>query len=149
MRRGRAGRLGAAVGERGSAAIEAVIGVSAFVMLGSMVIAGGRVAITQQAIEASAAEAARVASIARDAGAARSTAEARGLASLANQDVPCTRQTVLVDTTGFAAALGTAAEVHATVICVVDLSDVALPGVPGSLTIERTMSSPIDAYRER
>ncbi|MBL0884853.1 TadE/TadG family type IV pilus assembly protein [Myceligenerans indicum] len=136
-------------GERGSAAIEAVIGVTAFVMLGSMIIAGGRVAITQQAIEAAAAQAAREASIARDPGAAQAAALSRGLASLDNQEVPCTSRSVVVDTTGFAAPLGVPAETEATVTCVVDLSDVSLPGMPGSLTITGTMSSPIDAYRER
>lgn len=144
MRRGTARH-----GERGSAAIEAVIGVSAFVMLGTMIIAGGRVAITQQAVEAAAAEAAREASIARDPGTAQAAARARGLASLDNQEVPCTARDVNVDTRGFSAPLGTAATVEAIVTCDVDLSDVALPGVPGELTITRTMSSPIDSYRER
>ena len=135
-------------GERGSASIEAVIGVTAFVLLGSLVIAGGRVAIANQAIESVAAEAARSASIARTQGEADASAEAGAKASLANQDVRCTTSSVNVDTSGFAAPPGTPAEVTATVSCAVDLSDVALPGVPGAITITKTMSSPIDTYRE-
>lgn len=135
-------------GERGSASIEAVIGVTAFVLLGSLVIAGGRVAIANQAIESVAAEAARSASIARTQSEADASAEVGAKASLANQDVRCTSSSVTVDTSGFAAPPGTPAEVTATVSCDVDLSDVALPGVPGAITITKTMSSPIDTYRE-
>jgi Flp pilus assembly protein TadG len=134
--------------ERGSASIEAVIGVSAFVLLGSLVIAGGRVAIANQAIESVAAEAARSASIARTQGEANASAAAGAAASLANQDIRCSSSSVTVDTSGFASPPGTPASVEATVTCAVDLSDVALPGVPGALTITKTMSSPIDTYRE-
>ncbi|GAA1852003.1 TadE/TadG family type IV pilus assembly protein [Myceligenerans crystallogenes] len=145
-RRGR----GAAVrrAERGSAAIEAVIGITAFVALGSMIIAGGRIAITQQAVEAAAAEAARSASISRDAGTAAVVARDRGLASLENQEVPCLPvPTVVVEVP--VVPLGVSANARATVTCRVDLSDVAIPNFPGSMTIERTMESPIDAYRQR
>jgi Flp pilus assembly protein TadG len=135
-------------GERGSASIEAVIGVSAFVLLGSLVIAGGRVAIANQAIESVAAEAARSASIARTQAEANASAASGAMASLANQDLRCTTSSVTVDTREFASPPGTPASVAATVSCAVDLSDVALPGVPGTLTITKTMSSPIDTYRE-
>ncbi|MFE7506712.1 TadE/TadG family type IV pilus assembly protein [Promicromonospora sp. NPDC057488] len=144
MRRGRR-----APDERGSASIEAVIGVSAFVLLGSLVIAGGRVAIAQASVESAAAEAARSASIARTQMEADSTAASGAAASLANQGLRCGSSSVVVDTSGFAAPPGAPALVSATVSCAVDLSDVALPGVPGALTITRTMSSPIDTYRER
>ncbi|MEU4360758.1 pilus assembly protein [Promicromonospora sp. NPDC023987] len=121
---------------------------SAFVLLGSLVIAGGRVAIANQAIESVAAQAARSASIARTQGEANASAEDGAAASLANQDIRCRTSSVTVDTSGFAAPPGTPASVEATVSCAVDLSDVALPGVPGSITITKTMSSPIDTYRE-
>lgn len=146
------GRRGAGRGrrERGSAAIEAVIGVTAFVMLGTLVIAGGRVAITQQAVQAAAAQAARQASIARDAGAARYAAEQSGLASLDNQEVPCLERDVDVDTDGFFVPIGQPAQVVATVTCTVNLEDVAIPAAGlGTFTIVQTMESPIDAYRER
>jgi hypothetical protein len=45
--------------------------------------------------------------------------------------------------------VGTPASVTATVTCVVNLSDVAIPGLPGTRTITATMSSPLDTYRER
>jgi Flp pilus assembly protein TadG len=135
--------------ERGSATIEAVIGVPAFLLFVLLIIAAGRIAIARQAVEASAAEAARSASIART----QRQAEANGIsgaaANLRNQGVRCTAQRVDVDTSGFAAPVGTPATVTATVTCIADLSDLSIPGMPGSRTITATMSSPIDTYRER
>jgi len=45
--------------------------------------------------------------------------------------------------------VGTPAKISATVTCDVNLSDLFLPGVPGSKAITATMSSPLDTYRER
>lgn len=135
--------------ERGSAVIEAVVGVPAFMLFVLLIIAGGRLAIAQQVVQAAAADAARSASIARTQGQARTAGTGGAATSLANQALRCASRRVDVDTTGFAAPVGTPAKVTATVTCVVDLSDVTLPGLPGTRTITATMSSPIDTYRER
>ena len=135
--------------ERGSATIEAVIGVPAFLLFVLLIIAAGRVAIARQAVEASAAEAARSASIARTQGQAEANGVSGAAASLRNQGVRCTAQRVDVDTSGFAVPVGTPASVTATVTCIADVSDLSIPGLPGSRTITATMSSPIDTYRER
>jgi hypothetical protein len=66
-----------------------------------------------------------------------------------NWVVCCTSQRVAANTSGFAAPVGTPATVTATVTCIADLSDLSIPGLPGSRTITATMSSPIDTYRER
>jgi Flp pilus assembly protein TadG len=135
--------------ERGSSTIEAVIGVPAFLLFVLLIIAAGRIALARQAVEASAAEAARSASISRT----KSQAEANGASgaatSLRNQGVPCTSQRVDIDTSGFAAPVGTPAKVTATVTCIADLSDLSIPGLPGTRAITASMSSPIDTYRER
>jgi Flp pilus assembly protein TadG len=135
--------------ERGSATIEAVISVPAFLLFVLLIIAAGRIAIARQAVEASAAEAARSASIARTQSQAEANGASGAAASLRNQGVRCTAQRVDVDTSGFAAPVGTPATVTATVTCIADLSDLSIPGLPGSRTITATMSSPIDTYRER
>ena len=134
--------------ERGSAAIEAVIGIPAFGLFLALIILGGRVTIAQQAVE-SAAAAARAASISRTQGQAQTAASAEATTSLRNQSVNCVTTQVRVDTSGFAAPAGTPASVGATVTCVVNLSDLALPGLPGSRSITATASSPLDTYRER
>jgi len=51
--------------ERGSATVEAVIGVPAFLLLLGLLIVGGRVAIAHQVVQSAASDAARAASIAR------------------------------------------------------------------------------------
>lgn len=135
--------------ERGSEAIEAAIGVPAFLLFVAMIIAAGRFAVAQQAIDSAATDAARTASIARTQASARSSAESSATASLSNQDLQCTSRSVTVDVTGFASPPGTPASVTATVTCTVNLSDVTIPGLPGNKTITSTMTSPIDTYRER
>ncbi len=135
--------------DRGSAVIEAAIGVPAFMLFVSLIIGAGRVAIAHQSVDAAAAEAARSASIERTQPAAAQAAAKAATAALANQNLQCLSTQTLVDTSGFAHPVGTPATVTATVTCLVNLSDVTVPGLPGSLTITSTMSSPIDTYRER
>ena len=135
--------------EQGSATIEAVIGVPAFLLFVLLIIAAGRIALARQAVEASAAEAARSASISRTQHQAKTDGASGAAISLRNQGVRCASQRVDIDTSGFAAAVGTPAKVTATVTCIADLSDLSIPGLPGTRAITATMSSPIDTYRER
>lgn len=136
-------------GERGSASIEAAIGVPAFLLFVGLIVFGGRTATTHEAVQSAAADAARNASIARSGPEARREATAAARGSLADQKVHC--QTVKVDvaTRGFGAAIGQDATVSVTVECRLNLSDLSVPGVPGSRVIRATMTSAIDAYRER
>ena len=136
-------------GERGSAAIETVVIVPAFLLFVLLIIYAGRVAVTRQAVQAAAAEAARSASLARTAGQAQSAAAGGAAASLHKQGLTCQSQQVRIDASGFGAPVGTSAKVTATVTCLVDLSHLTLPALPGTRTVTATMTSPIDTYRER
>ena len=136
-------------GERGSAAVEAAIGLPAFMLFVGLIIFGGRTAITQAAVESAAADAARTASIARSASQASQGAQSAGQASLANQGIRCLSVTVTVDVSDFARTVGEPGSVTATVGCRLDLADLSVPGVPGSRLIEASSSSPIDTWRER
>lgn len=135
--------------ERGSATVEAVIGVPAFLLLTTLVVLGGRIAIATQAVQAAASDAARAASIARTAATARGDATTAARHSLANQDLACTTTSVTLDTRAFAAPIGTPGQVHATVTCALPLGDLGVPGLAGTKTITATMSSPLDTYRGR
>ncbi len=136
-------------GERGSAVIETVIGVPAFMLFVALIIFAGRTAIAHQAVQSAAASAARSASIARTQAQAGADAQTAGAASLTNQDVHCVTKTITVDTAGFATPVGTPASVTATITCVIDLSDLAVPGIPGTHTVTASVTSPLDTYRER
>ena len=136
-------------GERGSAAIETVVIVPAFLLFVLLIVYAGRVAVTRQAVHAAAAEAARSASLARTAGQAQSAGDGGAASSLHNQNLTCRFQQVGIDASGFSAPVGTPAKVTATVTCAVDFSQLTLPGLPGTRTVTATMTSPIDTYRER
>ncbi len=135
--------------ERGSAAIETAIGVPAFLLFIALVIGAGRVAIARQAVGAAASEGARSASIARTRSSADHDAAASATAALANQQLQCVTTQVVVDTSGFATPVGDAASVSVTVTCIVNLTDIAVPGLPGTVPITVTMTSPLDTYRGR
>ncbi len=135
--------------ERGSASVEAVIGVPAFLLLVGLLVLGGRNAIAQQAVQAAASDAARAASIARTVTEARHDATTAARYSLANQDLDCVTTSVTVDTAAFNKPVGTPGEVSATVTCALRLDDIGLPGLASTKTITATMSSPLDTYRGR
>ena len=90
--------------ERGSAVIEAAIGVPAFMLFVGLIVFAGRVAIANQAVGSAATEAARSASISRTQAQAADTARAAATQALSNQKVNCLRMTISVDTSGFAFA---------------------------------------------
>jgi Flp pilus assembly protein TadG len=135
--------------ERGSAALEAALGVPAFALFVGLVIFGGRTATTHQALQSAAADAARSASLARNEDVARAEAREAATSSIANQKIGCSAIDVTVDTSDFGKQPGVPGSVNVTVSCRLDLSDLAVPGVPGSRVMRATMSSPIDTWRER
>ena len=148
QRRSRSWAPGRVDGERGSSVVEFVIVAPALMLMVALIIAGGRLALAQQAVESSAAQAARTASIARTQDAAGSTTSAAAQASLREQGTRCTTVTVTLDTTGFAAPVGATATVGASVTCRVDLAGL-IPQLPGGLDVTATARSPLDAFRER
>ena len=135
--------------ERGSAAIEAAVGLPAFALFVGLIILGGRTATTHSAVEAAAADAARSASIVRTATEAKADAKAAAQSSLANQEIHCLSVTVSVDVSDFSKTVGQGGSVSATVECLLDLGDLSVPGVPGSRLIKATGTSPLDTFRER
>jgi len=136
-------------GERGSAAVDAAIGVPAFMLFVGLIIFGGRTAVAHQAVESAAADSARSASIARTGPAASDDARDAARTSLTNQQLACVDISVAVDTGDFDKPIGTAGTVKVTVACRLDLSDLSVPGVPGSLVVRASMTSPLDSWRER
>ena len=135
--------------ERGSASVEAAVGLPAFVLFVGLIIFGGRTATTHEAVQSAAADAARSASIVRTGPEARRSAEDAARASLWNQEIGCLNIDVTLDSSDFNKPVGQPGTVAVTVQCRLDLSDLSVPGVPGSRVITATMSSPLDTWRER
>lgn len=134
--------------DRGSAAVEIAAITPVLVALIMLVIFGGRVALTRQAVQTAAADAARAASIERTAATAKSAAIRAAQVSLNNQNLTCASSNVIVDVTQFARPVGTPASVVVRVVCAIATADLGLP-LPGTVQSQATMTSPLDTYRER
>lgn len=135
--------------ERGSATLEVLVLAPVMLAAVGFAIAGGRIETAHQAVDQAAYAAARQASIARDSGTARTLATSTARTMLTQRGLNCTAVAVDLDLSGFSAPLGQPATVRANISCVVGLSDLAVPGLPGGKQLTATAASPIDPYRER
>ncbi|MEU0650332.1 TadE family protein [Streptomyces umbrinus] len=136
-------------GDEGSAAIEAAIVLPSLIMFLCLAIAGGRLVTSGSKIDAAAEDAAREASIHRTAEAAQGAAHAAAAESLNDQGIRCASTSVNINTGGLSVPVGQVGTVTVTVNCTVNLSDLLLPGVPGSRTLTSTATSVVDQYRQR
>jgi Flp pilus assembly protein TadG len=148
--RGRPPWLARRRGERGNAALELVILAPVIVLLIGMVVAAGRTSIAQGSIDAAARDAARQASIARSPADALSAAQGSASSVLAGENLNCTPTISMPGLDqAFATPVGQPASVTATVSCTVSLSDLLVPGLPGSKLLTGTFTSPLDPFRGR
>lgn len=141
-----AGRLSS---DRGSEAIQAAIVTPLLIAFVCMAVAAGRLVTSGSKIDAAAEDAARAASIERtygDASAAASSAAAR---SLDDQGIKCASKSVSVDVSGLNMPIGQVGYTTVTVQCNVKLSELLLPGAPGSKTLTSSFTSVVDAFRSR
>ena len=136
-------------GDEGAVSLELAILGPALLLVLSFAIWAGRTQIADNAVQEAARSAAREASIALDAGTATSLATSRANATLTAQNLNCQTISVQVDTAGFAAPIGVSGEVTVTVACTIGMSDLLAPGLPGSVQVQASFTSPVDAYRER
>jgi Flp pilus assembly protein TadG len=119
-----------------------------FALLG-LVIAAGRISIAQSSVNAAARDAARQASISFTAAAAKAAGQASALTALCLDGLDC-KPVVLINVSQFVTTEpGEPAAVTATVKCAISLSDLGLPGLPGSTLLQSHFTSPLDVYRSR
>lgn len=135
--------------EEGSTAAEFVLFAPFILAFVLVVIAFGRIALTELSIKSATGAAAREASLSSTSEQAQIGAREMAETALANAGVSCTSLTVVIDSSGINAPLGVVGTVSATVTCTLDLSDIALPGLPGTRVVTVTERSPVDPYKER
>ena len=135
--------------EPGSVSVERALLAPALLVLLSFAVVAGRTQIAENAVQDAARAAAREASLARDAPTAIALAGAQAEGTLDAQDLRCQRTTIEVDTAGFQAPPGQPGDVSVSITCVVGMADLLAPGLPGSVTVEASFTSSVDAYRER
>lgn len=132
----------------GNAALELVVLAPVLLFLLGLVVAAGRTSIAQGSVDAAARDAARQASISLTPGAAQAAALSSAKSALSQDGLDC-NPVVTVNTAQFSVPVGEPATVTATVSCQVPLSDLLVPGLPGSRTLHFTFTSPLDPFRER
>ncbi len=135
--------------DQGAAAVELTLLVPIVTLLVAMAVGGGRVWLARTAVEQAAHSAARAATLARGVDAAQAAAQKIFRQNLRQKGIACQSEKMTIDTSGFAVRVGRSAMVTVRVDCRVNLSDVALPGMPGSMLLSATARSPLDTYRER
>lgn len=134
---------------RGSATLELTVVLPALVLVLGLLVAGGRLWFARTTVAESAQTAARAASLARSATDASLVGRDAARASLATAGLRCSDTSVQIATAGFRVPVGTPATVGSTVSCTVPLADVALPGLPGSVSLTATGAAALDTYRSR
>jgi hypothetical protein len=135
--------------ERGSTSLELVVWAVPMLLFIGLLIVGGRLAMAGNAVQSAAFAAARDATLTRSAASAQVAGEDAARFSLDSSGIDCVSRTVIVDVSDFNRPIGQSGVVDTTLICRVNLSDAGLPGLPGSIDIQRTASSPVDPYRQR
>lgn len=129
--------------DAGSMTVELVVLTPVLFLLALMVLVFGRVSeARQQAVEAARAGA-EAAAVEPNASSAQSGAAEIAGAELFGRTRACVSGTVVVDVSQFVPGGSVTVEVA----CSVDLSDLSVPGVPGSTTVRASATAPLDPYR--
>jgi Flp pilus assembly protein TadG len=135
--------------DQGNAALELVVLAPVILFLLGLMVAAGRTSIAQGSVDAAARDAARQASISLTPAAAQAAALSSARAALSQDGLDCD-PVVHVDTSQFTTVpVGVPGTVTAIVKCRVPLSDLLVPGMPGSRLLSYTFKSPLDPFRER
>ncbi len=129
--------------DEGSIVVELAVLMPALFVLALVVLVFGRTTETRQLVTEASRAGAQAAAVLPTASSAEAGAADMAVVSIFGRDHTCAGAQVTTDTSHFYAG----GSVSVTVTCVVSLSDLSVPGVPGSETIRATATAPIDPYR--
>jgi len=131
-------------GDEGFAALELVL-FTPFIMAMLLLVVGlGRASHGRQLLDQSGAAAARAASLDNTPSHAAEDARRAAADTLAQAGMSCSHLQVDINTTAFRPG----GFIDVTVRCTVDLSRLALAGLPGSVTLTSSSRSPLETYRD-
>lgn len=128
--------------ERGSLTVELAVLTPILVVFILVSLVFGRYALAREQVVAGARAAAEAAAVAGSAAAAQPAAVAAA-APVLRSDHSCVDPKVTVESESF----DPGGVVRVSVSCRVDLSDLAIPGLPGSVSLQAVQSTPIDPFR--
>ncbi len=129
--------------DRGSLTVELVLLTPALLIVVLTIVAFGRVSESRQQVAEAAGAGADAAAVGSDAPRAVSGAELDARAEVAGHLHTCGNPQIDTDTSHFYPG----GFVTVTVICHIALSDLLVPGMPGSTTIQASSTAPIDPFR--
>lgn len=129
--------------ESGSATAELVVLAPVLVAILLFLVGLGRLALSESQLTDAVRAAAQAAVVADSPAAAQAAAQAAAMDTLATDNITCASPDVAVDVTDFVPG----GQLGVRVTCTVSLSDVALPGVPGSRTLSASLVAPVETYR--
>lgn len=124
-----------------------IVIVLALVPIVGVVVFLGRYGLTDNSVQSAAFAAARDASLSRSSDAVSHAKEAAQRAL--GDNTHCASLDVSIGGNGLTTGLGQTGTVTATITCRINTADLSVPFIPGSMTITKTASSPVDPYRER
>jgi hypothetical protein len=129
--------------ERGSLTVELVVltPVLMVVVLASLVF--GRIVEAHQQVVEAARAGAEAAAVLPTVGTARWVGSINSMINLVGRTHTCAHADISIDTSHFVPG----GYVTASVTCLVLLSDIGFPGLPGSTTVSASATAPIDPYR--
>jgi Flp pilus assembly protein TadG len=127
---------------RGSLTVELVVLTPVVALFVLVALAFGRYSLAREQVVGGARAAADAAAVAASPSQAQQAATAAALPVLQSSH-SCIDPSVTVDSASFAPG----AIVRVSVSCHVQFSDLAVPGFPGSATLQATQAAPIDPYR--
>lgn len=135
--------------DRGSYTLEALICLVVLVPFLCLFAAYGLAGLGDSTAANAAAAAARAASQADAPEGAAAAGQKAGRSSLEQSSRTCSSSTVQVDTGDFPTQVGEQGQVTVTVTCTVPLSQLTVPGLPGSKTLKATRTSYVDRFAAR
>lgn len=137
--------------ERGSIGLELALIAPVLFVLAGFVIGIGRIAEADSRVEAAARDAARAASLADGSAAAARAADVAGRATLLIDGLTCRQSDQDVSVMSYIDdGPGPLVDrVTVQVACTASLKDIAVPGLPGTTTLEAEFSAPLDPFRSR
>lgn len=130
--------------ELGSATVELVVLTPVVVVFLLFVVAFGRLQLVRSQVSGAARAAAEAAAVAPDARAAQEAAVSAAGSALGGGGRACHHVAVGADMAGF----GPGGSVNVTVRCTVSFAGLDVPGLPGSTTVTRSVTAPVDIFRD-
>ncbi|HAM44806.1 MAG TPA: pilus assembly protein TadE [Propionibacteriaceae bacterium] len=135
--------------QRGSLAVEFAILVPALVLLFGLIVGGARTWLARTGVQHMAGAAARAASLERSTDAAEQAANRLAAQQALASGMRCQPLSVQLDAPTLSQQAGTPGRVTATVDCQVPMSDIVVPGWPGTVMVSASAQAVVDTYRGR